>query len=104
MEPLTNNREYTPVKVRGEIFAQKREKAKQMRARLVNEVGENPENGDDVENSSNSGRVAKIVLRMGNLPDDAREDVNLVLRKHNQSRRRKVGTVPTNHDQLNTKL
>ena len=90
--------------MRGEIFAQKKEKAQRMRARLVNEVGETPENVDDDENASNSGRVAKIVLRMGNLPDDAREDVNLVLRKHNQSRRRKVGTVPTNHDQLNTKL
>ena len=93
--------------MRGEIFAQKREKAKQMRARLVNEVEEAPDNGEEEEeNSSNSG--LKIVLRIGNLPDNAREDVNLVLRKHNQSRRRKVGTVATivsdNQDQLNTKL
>ena len=104
MEPLTNNREYTPVKVRGEIFAQKKEKAQQMRARLVNEVEVTPDTGEEDETSSNS----KIVLRIGNLPDEAREDVNLVLRKHNQSRRRKVGTVATilsdNQDQLNTKL
>ena len=88
--------------MRGEIFAQKKEKAQQMRARLVNEV---EETGEEDETSSNS----KIVLRIGNLPDEAREDVNLVLRKHNQSRRRKVGTVTTtifsnNHDQFNTKL
>ena len=93
--------------MRGEIFAQKKEKARQMRAKLVNEVEEDPDNGDDDdETSSNSG--FKIVLRIGNLPDNAREDVNLVLRKHNQSRRRKVGTVATivsdNPDQLNTKL
>ena len=88
--------------MRGEIFAQKKEKAQQMRARLVNEV---EVTGEEDETSSNS----KIVLRIGNLPDEAREDVNLVLRKHNQSRRRKVGTVTTtifsnNHDQFNTKL
>ena len=88
--------------MRGEIFAQKKEKAQQMRARLVNEV---EVTGEEDETSSNS----KIVLRIGNLPDEAREDVNLVLRKHNQSRKRKVGTVTTtifsnNHDQFNTKL
>ena len=77
-----------------------------MRAKLVKEVEEAPE-GDDEENSSNS----KIVLRIGNLPDNAKEDVNLVLRKHNQSRRRKVGTSTSgttifseNQDQFNTKL
>ena len=91
--------------MRGEIFAQKKEKAQQMRARLVNEVEVTPDTGEEDETSSNS----KIVLRIGNLPDEAREDVNLVLRKHNQSRRRKVGTVTTtifsnNHDQFNTKL
>ena len=92
--------------MRGEIFAQKKEKAQQMRAKLVKEVEEAPE-GDDEENSSNS----KIVLRIGNLPDNAKEDVNLVLRKHNQSRRRKVGTSTSgttifseNQDQFNTKL
>ena len=92
--------------MRGEIFAQKKEKAQQMRARLVNEVEEDPDEGDDEESSSDSG--FKIILRISNLPDNAREDVNLVLRKHNQSRRRKVGTVATilsdNQDQLNTKL
>ena len=91
--------------MRGEIFAQKKEKAQQMRARLVNEVEVTPDTGEEDETSSNS----KIVLRIGSLPDEAREDVNLVLRKHNQSRRRKVGTVTTtifsnNHDQFNTKL
>ena len=92
--------------MRGEIFAQKKEKAQQMRAKLVKEVEDAPE-GDDEENSSNS----KIVLRIGNLPDNAKEDVNLVLRKHNQSRRRKVGTSTSgstifseNQDQFNTKL
>ena len=76
-----------------------------MRARLVNEVEETPGTGEEDDTSSNS----KIVLRIGNLPNDAREDVNLVLRKHNQSRRRKVGTATAtifsnNHDQFNTKL
>ena len=78
-----------------------------MRAKLVKEIEEAPDIGDDDENSSSS----KIVLRIGNLPDNAREDVNLVLRKHNQSRRRKVGTstrgatiFSENQDQFNTKL
>ena len=96
MDP--SRKEYTAVKVRDEIFAQKREKAQQMRARLHHEVEDNLESEDDEDNSS------KIVLRMGNLPDDAREDVNLVLRKHSQTRRRKLGTVTPYHDQLNTKL
>ena len=84
---------YDQDKVAGDVFAMKREKAQKMKDKLLSDIEES-EISDDDWRSSIDGRVAQIVSKMESLPEREREDVNLVLRKHKQSRRlkRRVNT------------
>ena len=81
-------------KVAGDVFAMKREKAQKMKDKLLTDIEESEIADDDDWRSSIDGRVAQIVSKMESLPEREREDVNLVLRKHKQSRRlkRRVST------------
>jgi len=95
-----------------DLFARKKENARKMREKIIQDLGL-PEDvirdimsGDDMYGGAVDGRVASIVAHLEKLPVAERYGVSAVLRRHDDMRRRKSSTLPGDVDLWNkqTKL
>ena len=87
-----------------DLFARKKENARKMREKIIQDLGLPTEvirdimNGDAMYGGAVDGRVASIVAHLEKLPVVERYGVGAVLRRHEDMRRRKSSTLPGDAD------